>query len=48
MLSSVSMCSVEAAAYSQCVIKSKNTVKGSCQKEFAMLEKCIKVAASKG
>ena len=47
MLSSVSHCSVEAAAYSQCVIGSPNTIKGSCQKEFALLQQCIKVAASK-
>ena len=47
LLSSVSQCTVEAAAYSTCVLKSPNTVKGTCQPEFEILDKCMKRAAKK-
>ena len=47
VLSSVTLCSTEALAYSQCVLKSANTVKGTCQKEFVLLEHCMKIAAKR-
>ena len=47
LLKSVSACTPEAAAYTNCVIKSSNTVQGTCQSEFGLLEKCMKNAATK-
>ena len=47
ILSSTTRCTKEATAYANCVLKSENTLKGTCQKEFYDFTKCIKVQASK-